>query len=653
VVVGGTLAASRSLTSGGNLTVDGDLVLGGALGLAGGTTIFGSGGRLTATGIDITGAAVTVAENFAFAGGWSEAAGIITVNAGDTLSLNGASIHLGGTISGPGAVALAGNAITIASGAMLNVSHVTLAGTNPAVTIAGNATIDSVWTQLKGSLDVAAGATLDLGGIGDRFAAAIGGGGTLAIESGSTSLIAGTALSVASVAVSGATTTLSVGESLAYAGRWTQTGGTVNVGAGDTLTLSGPSVTLAGAVIGAGTLRFGGGTTQLLAGVRLVGSEVAILGSATQVNVATNLGVGGFWSQAAGTVSVSAGHTLKLTGAGDLFTGTLAGAGVVVVAGASAQLKNISLVDARTEITASSASLAGAVNLTGLLTVASPDLVVSGSAQLGGGGVLQLSNVASNKIVGSSSLALLDNVAVKIEGAGQLGAGSLRLTNEAGGIIDGNASTALIIDTGTSRITNFGLIEATGPGGVTIAGSISNAGTLAALGGNLTVVGAVAGAGTVQVNAGTAAFGGAFAEAVAFGASGILALASSTLYSGTISNFSKTGKTSLDLEDIVFGAETKASYSGTTTSGVLTVTDGIHTARIKMAGDFTKSGFILAADGDGGTVVTDPLRSALVTPPLVAAIAGFAPTPSSAAPILARGGPSRIDSVFLTGTHTA
>jgi hypothetical protein len=106
----------------------------------------------------------------------------------------------------------------------------------------------------------------------------------------------------------------------------------------------------------------------------------------------------------------------------------------------------------------------------------------------------------------------------------------------------------------------------------------------------------------------------------------VLELARSQTYAGRITGFSTT--TSLDLEDIAFGSKTTASYKGTAASGVLTVTDGAHTARITLIGDYLASSFSVASDGHGGTKVTDPASPAAAhvpqsLQPFIAAAASF------------------------------
>ena len=173
-----------------------------------------------------------------------------------------------------------------------------------------------------------------------------------------------------------------------------------------------------------------------------------------------------------------------------------------------------------------------------------------------------------------------------------------------------------------------GVIAAVGKAGLVITGAVSNSGALEALGSNLTVDGAVSGAGTVLIIKGaTADFAGAFSEGVTFRIGGVLALGQSKSYAGTITGFSTSGATALDLQDISYGTATKATYSGTSTSGTLTITDGTHTAKINFSGNYTASAWTIAGDGHGGTTITAAAGapSVLHQPllPFIAAMAGI------------------------------
>jgi hypothetical protein len=77
---------------------------------------------------------------------------------------------------------------------------------------------------------------------------------------------------------------------------------------------------------------------------------------------------------------------------------------------------------------------------------------------------------------------------------------------------------------------------------------------------------------------------------------------------------------------VAFGASTKASYAGTSSGGVLTVTDGTNTAQIHMAGDYLNSNFAIRSDGHGGTTVSDPAAKAAAH--MVAAMAQMAAPPA-------------------------
>jgi hypothetical protein len=261
----------------------------------------------------------------------------------------------------------------------------------------------------------------------------------------------------------------------------------------------------------------------------------------------------------------------------------------------------------------------------GLSTAAK--LVIAGGMTLSGGGRVAFGDSATNEIVATTS-ATLTNVDNLITAAGVIGGAGLSLVNEAGGVINGwSSATGLVIDTGVHPVINGGTILSSGAGGVMIEGGVNNSGSLEVTKGVLSVKGAVFGAGRVKIFGGVATFASTFSENVSFGSSGVLELAHAAAYHGTISGFSKTGTTALDLDDIIFASgSTRASFSGTTKSGVLTVTDGTHTAKIALKGDYVASTWSLGSDGHGGTRVVDPTAPG---PPLaqamVTAIASFAP----------------------------
>ena len=103
-------------------------------------------------------------------------------------------------------------------------------------------------------------------------------------------------------------------------------------------------------------------------------------------------------------------------------------------------------------------------------------------------------------------------------------------------------------------------------------------------------------------------FNGASAQSVTFtGTTGTLKLDHSLAFTGQISGLA--GSDALDLADVSYGIQTQATFLGNTTGGTLTVTDGVHTANIALQGNYLSSTWTLSSDGNGGTVVVDPVAS--------------------------------------------
>jgi hypothetical protein len=113
-----------------------------------------------------------------------------------------------------------------------------------------------------------------------------------------------------------------------------------------------------------------------------------------------------------------------------------------------------------------------------------------------------------------------------------------------------------------------------------------------------------------------------------------LELGAAGSFAGTIIGFSGS-----DAIDVLNTAVTGLSYSGTSTSGTLTVSgSGGTIAELKFSGDYTTASFALASDGHGGTDIIDPpyrrLRATAPTrlslrPSSMAHSARVAPTPPS------------------------
>jgi hypothetical protein len=152
------------------------------------------------------------------------------------------------------------------------------------------------------------------------------------------------------------------------------------------------------------------------------------------------------------------------------------------------------------------------------------------------------------------------------------------VTISSGGRVDvagfsgvGRASGMVVSSGGTLDIWNFGVLS-----GATLSG------------------------GLIEIQ------GGGSADEIDFSSTGgTLQLDDSKHFSGVISGFGVPG--GIDLRDIAFNsATTTLGYSGDASSGILSVSDGVHSANIHLLGQYTAGNFTLQADGNGGTLVTDP-----------------------------------------------
>jgi hypothetical protein len=104
----------------------------------------------------------------------------------------------------------------------------------------------------------------------------------------------------------------------------------------------------------------------------------------------------------------------------------------------------------------------------------------------------------------------------------------------------------------------------------------------------------------------TAEIPSAYSGAITFaGSTGTLQLDNSSSFSGTVAGLAD--QDTLDLRDINFATIQTPTYSGSSSGGTLTVTDGTHTANIALLGNYLASTFVTSSDGHGGTAVVDPL----------------------------------------------
>jgi hypothetical protein len=94
------------------------------------------------------------------------------------------------------------------------------------------------------------------------------------------------------------------------------------------------------------------------------------------------------------------------------------------------------------------------------------------------------------------------------------------------------------------------------------------------------------------------------------GPTGTLWLDHPSTFTGKVANFG--AQESIDLPGILFGLQTTLGYSENSshTGGTLRVTEGSHIAKIALLGNYMATSFVTAADGHGGTLITEAAQTA-------------------------------------------
>ena len=109
------------------------------------------------------------------------------------------------------------------------------------------------------------------------------------------------------------------------------------------------------------------------------------------------------------------------------------------------------------------------------------------------------------------------------------------------------------------------------------------------------------------------------------GSTGELLLLNSVAFHGEITGFAGNGtgapttSDKIDLRDINFNSP---NFSKSYVNNILTVSDGTHTANIQIVGTYTLANFHFAADGSGGTLITDPATAGNTLPTIAMGVVG-------------------------------
>ena len=138
------MSGGDTLTLTGTSKLAGTVAGAGTLALAGGAATIASGAALTVANWSLSGSATaTLGESSSYAGSFSEGATLTILN-GNALTLTGKS-NFSGIVQGAGALALAGGAATIASGAKLSVANWSISGAATSATVAASLTVRRVF----------------------------------------------------------------------------------------------------------------------------------------------------------------------------------------------------------------------------------------------------------------------------------------------------------------------------------------------------------------------------------------------------------------------------------------------------------------------------------------------------------------------------
>jgi hypothetical protein len=513
-------------------------------------------------------------------------------------------------------------------------------------------TVTSV--QMINSLQTAANATLDLasGYVGDAEGTGAGvNAGIILVGAGATFVAGGEIVSSGRIEVYGAGATFSATGEVANSGT-ISIDGTASGGAfflvKNTATFS-----------GGGDIVLGYSRDELgAASAALYNIDNTITGKGAIEGPLTNGAAGVVeCSAAGGKLTLSGGEILNLgvieaTGAGTLvLTSTMVNNGVVLATGGgtlefentglvqngasqvvSAKNKSTVILGSGSELSLGTLRAAGSgkvivsggtidrMTLLGTIDVESgtlaDDVVNKGTidggftayrATLSGGGVVDL----QGDITGNFLASYVTNFDNTIIGSGLITGNVVNeveflFTNGAHGLIDADGTSAglTIGEIGADTVVNDGTIECTGAGGLIFGGSLQNSGVIVVAAGTVSVLGALTGPGSLDVDDATLLIKKATSAFVTFtGKSGELVLDASQSFGGAIIGFSKTGATTLDVNDIPFAGGTEALYAGGKAGGVLTVTDQVKTAHIQLQGNYLGETFSVASDGNGGTLV--------------------------------------------------
>jgi hypothetical protein len=414
-------------------------------------------------------------------------------------------------------------------------------------------------------------------------------------------------------AISGATGIALIGvqsASVFDAGTIVGTGGTAIEfsGGGNTLTL-GAGYVISGDVEASGNNAFRlGGTGSDTFDLNSIGTQYSGFTSFSVVGGHWSVGgIGGAWVVSSGTFELTSGTVVSNTvvqsggteivdsGGGGLTTTVSKGGVEVAIAGGSGSAGILSggtleFVGSGANQNFSATFNAGAtleVGSLGSLIDITSGAVVNGGLALIGNGIVEIAGPSGENVqflsTGSGGLKIADT-------AGHTSAFSGRVSGFGG---SGHLNPKQFID--LVSVMSAGVITSS----YVSANGANTSGTLFISSGG-TMVAAIKMVGSYSV--------GDFH--VTSGAGGTVAITDpmvpngGSVAPGPAHNFPRGG---VDLPNIAFGAQTTLAYAENAagTGGTLTVSDGRHAASIALLGNYIAGSFVIAADGHGGTLISE------------------------------------------------
>jgi hypothetical protein len=568
-----SIAAGDAIAFDNTLTNAGTIAGAGTLALTGGTTTFGSGTVLSVGAIDLAGSVLNIGANLAYSGAFTDSSlSTDSLNTGKFgLRLNGPTAFqaLNGSVDlyGSGTISLFGATTTTS-----NYSNM--------VVVAGTET-------LANSGDFTEGGNFQIGD---------GNGGLAHVTNSATgtwNIITGN-LGVGSDASSSFTNAglfenSGTNNSTVVDPVFNNTGTVDVVNAGTSITFEGGG-SLGGTLAGAGTIALDAGVFSIVSGVKLSVASLVMGGGQTDFSASATYS--GTFAETGGTIDLTTGTTvLDLTGT-SVLGATITGSGKV-------------------EVGSTSVSSIDGLVLGGMVSFVDEGGVVSQGGQVTIG--TNSSSTAQLQTVAGSTYRITVDV-----GIGSAGTGAI--TNA--GVFEKSAGTGTsVID---ALVTNSGTLEAAS-GTLDFAANVTNNGVAEATTGHTIEFGASLSAtagdsGTVDLtDGGLAQFGGyvGSSQTLAFldTSTSEAFISAAGQFAASIKGFG--GSNSLLLSSL---SNVKDTYSGTTSAGVLTLTevengDTVTVAQLHFTGDYSATSFTLA-NNPGGVLITFAGAEAKVVHPL-------------------------------------